>query len=506
MVIKIDFTSNTRSVTRDVEKIGDAFDKVSDSLDDVARDARRSGDAVSDATRDSARDAERSGDKIGDAYKDAGKEGERSAERLERAFKEASDATATSSKRGADDLARNTQQGTSRAKADLEELGNEARQNAAETFSSFDGSAESFADGLQGTLGGIVSSLGPVGAAFGALGAIGLGTLMTQLAEGKERSEALEQATADLTAEYLETGRIGSTSISYLVDQLKELATAHADGETSLADLNAVADKSGSSYEDLARAMSGNVDGIDDLLDRQRQLLEASKEQLTADQEGLGYRDKAYSSDQIEGIEKYISYLEQARDTTASAAEQTKLFNEAGGPALEAAAQATEDYASSVQDAYADAGAGVEDYVGGSVEALQKYTEEAAAQADAVAAYQQNMTALAGVLSAEALNYVASLGPAAAPLIADFVKAPLAQQQATADVWARLGSTSSSAFASKVENDLGGRNFNANVNLRANPQQIIDALASRRYDIAVNARVQNNIASQLPAGQGMGVP
>lgn len=506
MAIKIDFLSNTKSVERDVDKLGDALEGVSDSLDDVARDARRSSDALSDATRDSSRDAERAGDKIGDAYKDAGKEGERSAERLERAFKDASDETARSSKRGSDELARNTQQGTTRAKADLEELGNEAKQNAAETFSSFDGSAQSFADGIQGTLGGIVSSLGPIGALAGAAGAIGIGLIVAKLTEGQEESAELKAAASDLASEYITTGRLGSTSIGYLVDQLKELATANEDGETSLADLKETSDKSGSSYEDLARAMSGNVSGIDELISRQQSLLSASKEQLEVDQEGLARRDQAYTSEQIDSIQEYIDYLTQARDTTASAAEQTKLFNEAGGPALEAAAQATEDYASSVQDAYADAGAGVEDYVGGSVEALQKYTEEAAAQADAVAAYQANMTALAGVLSAEALNYVAALGPAAAPLIADFVAAPLAQQQATADVWARLGETSSSSFAATVENDLGGRNFNANVNLRANPQQIIDAIASRRYDVAVNARVQTYIANGTPARQGMGVP
>jgi hypothetical protein len=511
MAINIDIAANVRSfqgATRDVSR---GLDDVADSLDDLARDTQRSaeraGDALSSGLEDGARDASRAtqrlGDDIGDNVQDGTRDAERATEQLERSFRDLADGVARSTRTAGTEVGTNVRRGTDDASEGLGELRDEANGTAREAAASFDGSAASIGDAFQEVAANAFAGFGPAGAAAGLAAAAGLGLIFAQLEKNGELTDANKEAAAELAAEYIETGRRGEASIGYLVDQLKELATATGDGETSLRDLRDAADKSGSSYEDLARAYSGNADGIDELIEKNRDLLKATEEQLEADQEGLAYRDRAYSSSTTTGLEQYIKYLEEARDTAASAADQQRNFAEAGGPELEAAAEAAEDYSSAVQDAYADAGAAIDEYVEDGVFNLQKYTEESQKQADAVAAYQQNMVTLSQTLSDEALSYIASLGPEAAPLIDAFVKAPLAQQQQTADVWSRLGQTSTDAFGNKVETNLNGANFSANVRLDPDASAIRDYLNVTKTQ-NVLLRVQNRI--DLPANQGMGVP
>lgn len=512
--INIDIAANVRDFQRGTSDAEKGLDQVSDALDALARgseqSAREAGDDLGKGIKDGAKDAAKAVDKLGDDMGDSVKKGanevDQETEKLERSFKELADTAKRETSDLGDPMAISTRKGVDDAKEGLGEFKDEANSTARESAASFDGSAESIGDAFQEIAANAFAGFGPAGAVAGLAVAAGLGLAFAKIQEGAEDTEAFKERVSELGQAFIEAGRQGEVNLDFVVDKLKELATATGDGETSLQDLNDIAEKANSSYEDLAKAFTGNVEGIDKLISKNEDLLQTTKDQLAADQEGLAQRDRAYSSGQTQGLETYIDYLKQSRDAAQQATEQQKLFADAGGPAMEAAAQAASSYAESVQGAYADAGAAIDDYVEDGVFNLERYTAESQKQADAINAYQANMVALSAVLSDEALNYIASLGPEAAPLIDAFVKAPLDKQQATADVWARLGATSSSAFSTRVQNDLSGSSFNANVNLRANPQQIIDALASRRYDIAVNARVQNNIASQLPAGQGMGVP
>lgn len=471
MAIKIDFLSNTRSVTKDIEQVGDELEKVSGSLDDVARDAQRSGD------------------KVGEAYTDAAKEGERAADRLERSFKDASDETAKATKRGADDMARNTSEGTSRAKADLEELGNEARQNAAETFSSFDGSAASFADGIQGTLGGIVSSLGPIGAAAGAAGAIGIGLILSSIDKTAERTQALRERTAELAQEYIDTGQVGEASLEFIVDKLKELATETDESATSLADLKDISDKAGSSYADLAKAYSGNSQGIDELLDKNRRLLDATKAQLDADQEGLAQRDRAYSSNQTQGLERYIGYLEEAQTAAADAAEQQRLYVEAGGPEMERKAELIE----AINDAYDEGAGNVDDYIN-----AESGLFDTAAYIAAMTEKQQALTDYENTLAStsltpEARDYITSQGiESAATFLAGYKTATPAQQAELNRIWSEAGRTSSGSFSESVKAKLADAGFNSSVLFVPDMSEVDSAIERRKkqvIQIGINAAI-----------------
>jgi hypothetical protein len=537
VAIKIDFLSNTRSVTRDVENVGDALDKVADSLDDVARDAKRSGDKVSDAYKDAGKDAERSAEKVGDAYKDAGRDGEQSADRLERAFKDASDATAKAATDGGKELGDGTRRGVADAKEGLGEFRDEANSTAREAAASFDGSAESIGDAFQEVTANAFAGFGPAGAVAGLAAAAGLGLVFAQLEKNKEKTEQLNAITAELAAEYIDTGQVGQASMDFVIGRLKELATTTEDGEKSLSDLKDTSDAAGSNFQRLAQAYAGNSEGLDELVQSAQKRLKQLREENVAQGDVTGGINRAQTAleRQIEAQEEYVDLAQQAQRASKDAAEDQAAYVESGAEALQRQTEAEEqrtqaavdgaeerrqaneealaaeqaaadDYSSSVVSAYEAAGAAVNDYVEEGVFNLEKYTEESRKQADAVTAYQANMVALSGQLSADAFEYIQGLGPAAAPLIDAFVKAPLEQKEATAAVWSQLGATSSDSFSKTLQVQLDAANYRADVALNVSPQEIQNAIASRNYYVAVNARVNNNIQSQLPANQGMGVP
>ena len=166
MPISIDFLANVRGFLRGTDDVDEALSRVSSSLDDVARDGARSTDRLADST-------------------------ERSTERMERSFQELADASRREMDSAADAGRRSFDRTSRSARENLQEVKNEALQNASETFSSFDGSVRSFADGVQGTLGGLIASLPAQWAAVGAAGALGLGLLLSGLERSDEQTQEL---------------------------------------------------------------------------------------------------------------------------------------------------------------------------------------------------------------------------------------------------------------------------------------------------------------------------
>jgi len=336
--ITLDIAMNTRDVLRGARDVGEALDDVADSLDDL--------------TRDTAKSANKAGDKLADGIKGGTKEADASLEKLERGFKELSDTSARESKQAGDALATNLNRGTTRAKQDLGELKNEARQNASETFSSFDGSVQSFADGVQGTLGGIVSSLGPIGAVAGAAGALGIGLIISAFDKAGTESEDYKAKVAELATQLIETGNVGAPAIEYIAEQLKSLATETDDAKTSLDDLRDVADKSGSSYEDLANAYAGNTDNLDELVQSSKDYTNQLIAEAAAASDGVYDQDALYDSKkrQADAQQQYTDYLTQAQTAANEAAQAEQNYIDAGGKAMETRAAAVETYQSALDD------------------------------------------------------------------------------------------------------------------------------------------------------------
>nr|WP_274637075.1 hypothetical protein [Microbacterium bovistercoris] len=158
------------------------LDKVDDKLDDLGRN--RGPDKFEDAMRD----AQKATDKLGDEVKDTARD-------IEQQFR---DSYRSAERSSGDSFSKMREHG--------QEAGSELRQNFGETVSSFRGDMEDIPDLLQGTFGGLATSLGPVGAiGAGIIGAlIGVGTQMVQNWQGD--TDKMKEAGAEWADAYIEAG------------------------------------------------------------------------------------------------------------------------------------------------------------------------------------------------------------------------------------------------------------------------------------------------------------
>lgn len=203
MPIKISVIDDFSSIFRGTRKLGEEFEKVADSLDDVARDAQRAGDDVG-------RGLERGVAGASD-----------SADRLERTFADMARDTQRSAKRTGDDLGDGIRDGARKAGRALDDLGDEADdsfdrvrekgreaadelgQTGREAAASFSGGFDDVADLAQEALANVPAALGPIGLAAGVAAGAGAGVFLTQW---QEAAEAAEQRMTDMYNDFLESG------------------------------------------------------------------------------------------------------------------------------------------------------------------------------------------------------------------------------------------------------------------------------------------------------------
>ncbi|SDT69452.1 hypothetical protein [Jiangella sp. DSM 45060] len=257
--IRIPIVSDVSGFLRGTRDVEGALDEVADALDDVSREAqdagRDAGRALSDGIEDGARNAERAVDDLADSGKqldrigddgkaafdqvsDAAKSGmqtveaevdqaaaqvESATERMEQSFKDAFDSAGGASKQASQRTVADVQETESRTKASMQEIKQEGLQNASETFSSFDGSARSFADGIQGTFGGLVAGLGPVGAAIGAAGAIGIGLIGAAFDKSQEKAQELRDRIGEIRENFLAVRVDGESALSAVADRMRQI-------------------------------------------------------------------------------------------------------------------------------------------------------------------------------------------------------------------------------------------------------------------------------------------
>lgn len=516
MAISIKIGANASDAVRAAKQTGDAIEAIGDVLDDLARDSARSSrdaarsfDDIPDAVRDASSDVDRESRKLGDGLADGVDRGteqaEDSVQALEKTFKQSvRDMARTDGKGGIGaNLAQDTKRGTREAGEAVGTFKDEAKANLSEVSSSFTGDMQSVVDLVQGTLGGVVSDLGPIGLAAGAAAAVGVGLIGAAIQSAGEDEEVFRQRVSDLADDLIETGRTGSASLAHIGDALKDMATTTDDGSTSLKDLRQAAERSGESYKDLAQAAAGHTDAIDKQIKRaveQKNAWQQSGQAILEADDAIG----SSSNNRTKALDDYIAYLRDAQKASKDAATEQKNFAEAGGPALQQAAEATQNYADGVQDAYAQAGSAIDDYVKDGAFNLQAYTDNAQKQFDAIQSYQSNMVTLSQRLSSQALQYVESLGPDAAPAIAAFVKAPLDQQNATAAVWDALGSTSGTSYNNSLQDQLNAKPASKSVSVTADLSSFNAYMAEATRQREVHIKVyEDNMGGRR---QGMGVP
>lgn len=261
MGFKFSIVSDVREVLRGNEAMEKGFEDTADSLDELAREAQRSGDKVErsfddagdaaddastklerkfrDAFREVESDAKKAGDEVGDRLKDGGRDAERSADRVGDAFKEAGD-----------------------------EVGQSARESAA----SFSGEIGDVADLAQETLANAFAAFGPLGAGAGIAAAAGLGALWTSISENAEASkqivENMYEAMKEAGAAY-----VGEDYIRQAADDIIQGA------DTAIVSMDRVretVEATGLSAGTVIRAYAGDAEAMAQVLqvagDKQREL------------------------------------------------------------------------------------------------------------------------------------------------------------------------------------------------------------------------------------------
>jgi hypothetical protein len=436
--ISISIGSDEKDFLRGVKNSADGADDLADALADVDK----AGDKAGTQLENDFKDAQKQTKKFTDAVKDG-----------QDALRQTSTVSKTTNREVNDDLEKATGERKKLNREAIEEIGNEAKANASETFSSFDGSAQSFVDGIQGTLGGLVSSLGPVGLAAGAAGALAIGLINGALGKADEQSQAFKQDVADLTTELINSGKIGTVSVGYIVSELQKLATESDSTKVSLSKLDDVAKKSGASYKDLADAYAGDVQGLKDLQTEGKKRAEQLNKEasdslaLTSTNKDLaqGYHDQAVAQGEVN------DYLDKAADKAGEAAKQQKLYVEAGGPEMERKAALIDQ----INTAYDEAAGAVDDYVDKETGIFDtsKYIAAMLARQQALKDYQTTL-ATSG-LPPEAITYLTSQGEdAAATLLQGYKNGTAAQQSVLAGIWQEAGSTSSGSYTTALKNGL----------------------------------------------------
>lgn len=233
--ISIDIAADVGKAVKGTKDLSKALDDVGDSLDDLTKDAAKAGDKVGDSLTDGAKDAEKSLD------------------RLERTFKETFDAARKESKKAGDDVGDNVKRGTDRASEAAEGFKDEARQNFAETASSFDGSMDSIAEMAQSTLGGLATAIPGAGIALAGLGAAA-GAFYTMWSQNAEK---VKETISDMYDDLLASGN-KYLSAEFINQKISETVA----NDELVARLTAAARTIGVDVTTAIRAYSGDTEAM----------------------------------------------------------------------------------------------------------------------------------------------------------------------------------------------------------------------------------------------------
>jgi hypothetical protein len=483
--ISISVASDTRDFTKGIKS------GVIEPLDDV---------------QDALKDAGKAGDKAGDQLQDAMKDAQRQTEKLEKAHDDLNQAIQRGSSKSSRAMSDDAKKAAKETNETMDTVKESATSNLGETLGSFDGTAQGFVDGLQGLFGDFAQDLGPAGIAIGAAGGIAIGLISKALGDGEEATEEYKQKVSELTSTLIDSGTRGAAALQDQVDALKDLASNTDDPTTNLAALEKAVQNTQISFRDLASGLAGTDRGaITESLKQVNAEIKRNNEEMTGGTQAVsdygiagGQLNEALSKQQ-ETLTGAADKLKEAGKQYDAAAAAEKAWVDAGGPELQAKADATASYVDSIASDLSDAGADWEDYATkeGGLD-LGAYIAAFQAKADAMRDYQANMATASHDLNQDALNYISSLGTDAAPLLAAFVNAPLGQKQQIAQIWSTLGAQSRDSY----QGTLNGQPVTLTPSVNLTPAEIQTRnWINQQRTISIDARVN------LPKGViGMGAP
>ena len=289
---KIQFLTDTADVRRGAKDIEKSLDEVSDSLDDVAKDAEGATDSMEKNFRDLAQDTKKQARKMG--------------EDIKQSYGDAAD-------------------GASEATTQMKEDG---FSNAKEVAASFDGSAESIVDGFQGAAAEMFSGFGPAGAAAGLAAAAGLGLISSQLEKQKEEAAEAEAAIWDMAQGAIDAGLYTVTEL-----QKVEMLKTWLGDEDKRKEAQDFVNKFGGTVSDY---LAGQLDLGDKRAEAEQRVYDYYGKQKSAIEDGtasLGGR--RYATEGIEelqrrALEGLYSEDEAIKDANTSAQEVLQTFKDIG--------------------------------------------------------------------------------------------------------------------------------------------------------------------------------
>ena len=384
MAIKIEIVSDVSQVVADTGKLADRYDDVSDTLKDLAKAGDRAGDQIEDAFKDGVREAK----KLDDAFQD----GEKAAKDLDRKADDAFDAISKNAKRAGDDVGKSQKDGFREAGEGSETFKEEAQANAKEVAASFDGSAESIADGFQGLAAEMLSGFGPAGVAAGIAVAAGLGMASMAMQDTAEKANAARQRAVDMVDAIADAG--GSLEDMDLAEQIKSWGrevlednwiTFWADESTTRFQETAKdAKDAGVNIRDALRAGAGSAQDsqkfLDATADAWQRLTKEIDRGTSTTEDGLQVQDDSAKAalKQRNALSDLRGQAEENVKATENALEIYELETQAldaTAEAAEAAADAIKDKADA-SDAAADAALSVVGAENSWIETLKQMNED----------------------------------------------------------------------------------------------------------------------------------
>lgn len=462
----------------DVKAAGDAMGDGFDGVDDAAKTA---GDAIGDefkAGADKAHDevksaagkiggelktaggeAKGAGDEIGSEIKAGSDKAAEAAEKLRTRAATALDRLKTKARSTGKDVGDDLKAGTAKAGEGFEELGDEAGQAGKEAATSFTGEFEDITDLIRDITVEAFNGFGPAGVAAGIAAAAGIGLAVAALQKAEEKADDTREAIWDLADELAEVE--GNEKLIDWSNRFRESLSRVTDNKswfepwqdadvTALDQVVDATDRLGISLEALGAAVS-DADAYqafsDNLADTRGALEDSLKGLHPASQEFQEIIQQMYAVDALQQwVDSERKLLGEAGETHEAYAAVVAGAHDDVRAAELYSAESHEEYAGGVESALSKAGEAWEEYTQDGILNLEEYNKAIEEQYQAVQDFERNMVLASSQLSSEALSYIRSLGPEAAPLLQAFIDAPLKERQRTARNWDLIGSTSSTGY------------------------------------------------------------
>lgn len=314
--MQLNMNAETRDFMAGVEDAEEALGTIIDTMDELERESVKSADKVEAGLKD-----------ITQAAKDT----DRSAENIGKGFKK----------------------GTREAEEGLDDLKENSKSNAKEVGASFDGSIESIVDGFQGLAAEAFEGWGAAGVAAGVAVAAGIGLVMAGIEQANVDAEKFREKVNELTQELINVSDAGELSSGFISDKLKELANAAEDGAISLEKIKDISDDTGSSFDQLASYFAGNAEGLDELIEKEKELQDTTHDGMEVRAAAVQELDK-----EDKARDELIGKLEEQQRAQEAAAEAERLYLESGGAEFEAKAAAID----SINAAYDEAAGSILDF------------------------------------------------------------------------------------------------------------------------------------------------